>query len=329
MLAATGTFGCVIGATERVRDALGGRRIQKRSGASAHGRWEVAVGRPAPQLEGAVARYRGFRITTAEPRSRVEIPIGLPCVIFSFGVPVQLEDATGAAPGPGMFSTFVIGLRTRCLRISHDGYVDGVEATFTPAGAYQLLGCAMHEITNAVFPAPAVLGRGAVELDERLALSDSWEECFGLLDAFFVDRAERGRLEGTLEVRNAWSWLEHHRPRGAGERLAGDLGWSQRRLELAFREQVGLTPGAIVRMARFRRAVELLVRRELSLAELADQCGYYDQSHFNREFRAVTGTSPQRYLNADFGPGSGNDIALPERMEVREERRRASREAAA
>jgi AraC-like DNA-binding protein len=304
-----------------------------RSGSGPHGTWEVAVGRPAPELAGAIARYRGFRITTAGPKSRVEIPIGLPCVIFGFGTPVMLEDATGAGCGPEMFSAFVIGLRTRCLRLSHDGHIDGVEATFTPAGAYELLGCAMHEITNAVFPAPAVLGRGADALDDRLAESTSWDECFGLLDAFFIDRAERARQEGSLEVRHAWSWLELTRPRAAGGKLAGELGWSQRRLELAFREQIGLTPGAIVRMARFRRAVGLLVRGDLSLAELADQCGYYDQSHFNREFRAVTGTTPQRYLTAEMGR---NDIELPERMELREreerereERRRAAREAAA
>lgn len=327
MLAVTGTFACVIGTRERVRrDALGGRPVHMRSGSGPQGSWEVAVGRPAPELAGAIARYRGFRITTAGPRSRVEIPIGLPCVIFGFGTPVMLEDATGAGPGPELFSAFVIGLRTRCLRLSHNGHIDGVEATFTPAGAYELLGCAMHEITNAVFPAPAVLGRGTDALDGRLAESRSWDECFGLLDAFFIDRAQRARQEGSLEVRHAWSWLELARPRAAGGKLADELGWSQRRLELAFREQIGLTPGAIVRMARFRSAVGLLVRGELSLAELADHCGYYDQSHFNREFRAVTGTTPQRYLTAEIGPASGNAIELPERMEVREQREARERE---
>lgn len=256
-------------------------------------------------------------------------------MIFGLGTAVTLEDATGVGSGPELFSTFVIGLRTRCLRLSHNGAVDGIEATFTPAGAYEVLGCAMHEITNAVFPAPAVLGRGADTLDQRLAESLSWEECFGLLDDFFIDRAERARQEGSLEVRSAWSWLELTRPRAAGGKLADELGWSQRRLELAFREQIGLTPGAIVRMARFRRAVGLLVRGELALAELADHCGYYDQSHFNREFRAVTGTSPQRYLSNEIGPASGNNIELPERMEVRDERengddrRRRARESVA
>lgn len=337
MLRVTGTFGCVIGTRERVeRDALGSRRVHTRSGAGPQGSWEVAVSRPAPELSGAIARYRGFRISTGAPRSRVEIPIGMPCVIFCSGTPVMLEDATGAGAGPELFGAFVIGLRTRCLRLSHNGRIEGVEATFTPAGAYELLGCAMHEITNAVFPAPAVLGRGTDALDNRLAEATSWDEAFGLLDAFFVDRAERARQEGSLEVRHAWSWLELARPRAAGGRLADELGWSQRRLELAFREQIGLTPGAIVRMARFRRAVGLLVRGDLSLAELADQCGYYDQSHFNREFRAVTGTTPQRYLTAEIGPASGNQLELPERMEVREreelereQRRRAAREAAA
>jgi AraC-like DNA-binding protein len=313
-----------------MRGALSERRFQVRSGTGPQGTWQVAVGKPAPYLRGAVARYRGFRISTAvRPRSWVEIPVGMPCVIFGFGIPMTLEDATGAGSGPETFTSVVIGLRTRCLRASHDGLVFGVEAMFTPAGAYQLLGCAMHEITNAVFSAPAVLGVEAQILEERLMEAAGWGECFDLLDGFFAGRAMSAG-EGSTEVRHGWSWLEAARPRAASGKLADELGWSQRRLELAFREQVGLTPGAVVRMSRFRCAVRLLVRGGLSLAELADRCGYYDQSHFNREFRSVTGTTPQRYLASLGGAeGPGGDIGLPNRMEVRGQRGESQRETTA
>lgn len=318
----------MIGTSEReLRHAQSVRRVEVRSGSGPEGNWEVAVGRAAPHLAGSVARYRGFRInTTVRPRSWVEIPVGLPSVIFSFGIPLMMEDATVVGRGPEAFTSFVIGLRTRCLRASHQGRLGGVEVMFTPAGAYELFGVAMHEIANSVFPASAVLGAGTQRLEERLTDSQSWSERFALLDAFFTERAKEAH-EGSSEVRNAWSWLELTRPRAAGEKAADELGWSQRRLELAFREQVGLTPGAVVRMARFRRAVSLLVRGDLSLAELADRCGYYDQSHFNREFRAVTGTTPQRYL-ATFGgvDGPGGDIGLPDRMEVRDDRDEPIRE---
>ena len=49
-------------------------------------------------------------------------------------------------------------------------------------------------------------------------------------------------------------------------------------------------------MHRFRAALALLGGpRPVPWAELADCCGYYDQSHLVRDFRAFSGCSP-----ADF-----------------------------
>jgi AraC-like DNA-binding protein len=55
--------------------------------------------------------------------------------------------------------------------------------------------------------------------------------------------------------------------------------------------RVGLPPKTLARIFRFRRALELLGRGS-GLAELAYDCGYYDQAHLNRDFRQFTGTSP-------------------------------------
>lgn len=67
-------------------------------------------------------------------------------------------------------------------------------------------------------------------------------------------------------------------------------GWSERRLSQLFREQVGFTPKAWYRLQRFQRAVqELQAGREVPWAELAIECGFYDQSHFANEFRSFAG----------------------------------------
>jgi transcriptional regulator GlxA family with amidase domain len=86
--------------------------------------------------------------------------------------------------------------------------------------------------------------------------------------------------------------------------LCDKLGRSRRHLAARFREQIGLTPKTVARLFRFERAVALLRRRDVSLAELAFECGYYDQAHLNRDFRGFAGRSPAAYARR-IGPDGG------------------------
>jgi AraC-like DNA-binding protein len=76
--------------------------------------------------------------------------------------------------------------------------------------------------------------------------------------------------------------------------VAVDLGVSERHLRRVFREIVGVSPKAFVRLTRFDRA--LRAAREdghASWASIAAAAGYYDQPHLIAEFRAIAGVTPR------------------------------------
>jgi len=62
-----------------------------------------------------------------------------------------------------------------------------------------------------------------------------------------------------------------------------------------FHHHFGCTIGEYVRQARVARAQVLLLRGEMSVAEVALACGFADQSHFTAAFRRLTGVPPRRY----------------------------------
>lgn len=77
---------------------------------------------------------------------------------------------------------------------------------------------------------------------------------------------------------------------------ARQIGWSERRFSQVFREEVGLAPKVWCRIQRFQRAVRQLHNgTDIRWAELALDCGYYDQSHFANEFRAFSGVDVTTY----------------------------------
>jgi len=85
--------------------------------------------------------------------------------------------------------------------------------------------------------------------------------------------------------------------RGVAQVAAG-LGIHRVQLHRAYKRSYGESPRADVTKRRLGSAARLLVGSAVSLATVAAECGYYDQSHFCRQFKALTGLSPSRYRAA-------------------------------
>ncbi len=75
--------------------------------------------------------------------------------------------------------------------------------------------------------------------------------------------------------------------------LAAEAGVSRKYLTDLFRRDVGLGPKTIARIERFKAALARLGGLDhVPWAELAAQCGNYDQAHLIRDFRAFSGFAP-------------------------------------
>jgi len=79
------------------------------------------------------------------------------------------------------------------------------------------------------------------------------------------------------------------------DELSGIFGGA-RRLERAFRRDVGMPAKTLARVVRFQRAVRALDGGAANGAALAAACGYFDQAHLIRDFRAFAGQTPTEYL---------------------------------
>jgi AraC-like DNA-binding protein len=241
------------------------------------------VARPGPALRDVVRRYCGYVERTAAPLRRSEPASATVTVILSFGPRILVD---GESHG-----SFVAGLSEGPATTEHDGVQDGIQVDLTPLAARRLLGVPMHALAGRVEPLDAVLEPGT--LLEELAEADGWEARFARLDVELTRRLEHAPPVHPA-VAAAYARLTATRgavPVGA---LASELGWSRRHLAARFRDDVGVSPKALARLLRFRRALELLGGR--GLADVAYECGYYDQAHFNRDFRAFAGATPGELL---------------------------------
>ncbi len=74
--------------------------------------------------------------------------------------------------------------------------------------------------------------------------------------------------------------------------LAEEAGLSSTRLARLTRKLFGLTPLQLIAKTRITAASRLLQDTDRTIADIAQECGYFDQSAFTRAFRATTGLTP-------------------------------------
>lgn len=200
--------------------------------------------------------------------------------------PGEIHDG---APGDGGYRYRMIYPDVALFReILED--VTGKSFEGTPAFGIQLL----HDqaLADAFHKAHRTLEEGSGALETSQAM-------FLVLDAVFrrhgssiivpVDTTER------TAVREARDYLVENFASDVGlEELATVAGLSRAHLIRAFRKEFHITPHSFLTDIRIRAARKRL-RDDGQPAEIALECGFADQAHFTRHFKARTGLTPGQY----------------------------------
>ena len=197
--------------------------------------------------------------------------------------------------------------RTRPVQIRQHGHVQVCGVRFLPAGAAAFTSRTMADLTDRVEPVGAVIAAASEDVLSAIAeASGNADAQATLIDEMLLaalqcedeDRKQIGRIQSLADD-----------PPATVTQLAERLMASPRTVERAFRRLVGLSPKFYLRVARFQRALRLLMDdSQADLGELAQACGFYDQSHLVREFHALAGGMPREYKGympdelRDFAP---------------------------
>jgi AraC-like DNA-binding protein len=215
---------------------------------------------------------------------------------------ISLEDPLRTERGP-LPQAWIAGLDDRPEVVATGGRHTEVDLKLTPVGAHMLCEMPMQELSGRIVPLEEVFGPRAATLAERLRERRDWDARFDLVERLLLERIDTAARPDPFVV-EAVARLESSEGRLRIGRLASDLNVSRRHLTTRFRAQIGLPPKTFARLLRFESVRRQMGDRPQSWADLAARCGYADQSHLNREFRELGGTTPAGFL-ARVLPGGG------------------------
>ena len=251
------------------------------------------IHRPGPPLDDHVDcfwQWEGFAPPGARERA---LPGGTLDLVINLE---QDELRFYADDGPSSLLVFpgatLSGAHARYFVIGTPPRTSSIGVHFKPGGAVAFLDLAARELEGRHTSLEALWGGAARALRERLLETPS-EARFDVLGAFLLERARRPLGRGA-RLKAALRAFDEPGLSSVAE-VNERMGLSPKRLIALFREQVGLTPKAYWRVRRFQAALRAVEGGARHGAPLAAALGYFDQAHFDREFRHFTGMSPRAY----------------------------------
>jgi AraC-like DNA-binding protein len=195
----------------------------------------------------------------------------------------------------------VSGVQSRAVELDTAGRLSLIGARFKPGGASALLGIPAAELYNRTVSLETVWGHRGGELREKLHLANLPLRRFQILEDFLADRL-RGKSPPSDVVRRSVTAIHAAGETVSVQGLALGGGMSAVRFSTLFNGQVGLTPKSYAKIVRFQRAIAAIGRTaDVDWASIALGCGYFDQAHFNHDFREFCGMAPSKYLTHRTG----------------------------
>ncbi|WP_215542597.1 helix-turn-helix domain-containing protein [Amycolatopsis sp. CA-230715] len=254
------------------------------------GEWVVA--RPHQALRPLVERYIGYTQHGLPAGVHRGLPSRFATLVISLDEPMRVLGMPLPGENPIAARGMVGGMHTGPALLEQTPFQSGIHLELNPLATHALLGVSAAELSGQLVGLGALGSPALAELPDRLTEARTWRRRFEILDQTLGDCFGDGAAV-TPEIGWAWRRMRAAAGRVRVDALADEVGWSRRHFGELFRRELGLPPKQAARVLRFERAGAVLrASGRVDLAALAADCGYYDQAHLTREWRALAGCTP-------------------------------------
>lgn len=220
------------------------------------------------------------------------IPDGFPEIIFHYRDPYRINiSGRWQQQSKHLFA----GQIRKFFFLENTGASGMVGIKFKPATLAHLFGLEMSDYTDQVVPLNSVAGKALTGITQQLLDPISSDEMSKLIDQELSLLITPGNNE-ILKVDNCLSLIFSRKGNVEVAELCDGISVTERQLQRLFNRYVGLAPKFYCRVVRFSHIFGLMEQHDSSWVEIALESGYYDQSHFIRNFKAFTGEDPSAYL---------------------------------
>ena len=245
---------------------------------------------PPEELKNIIECYWIAENSDPTPVQEKIIPDGYAEIIFHYGDPylIRMTDHW-EIQSKNLFA----GQITKFFHLQNTGTSGMIGVKLKPAALTSLYGISADKFTDKVVDLSAITEMNDPVLRKKLVLTRDHQEMISILNQHFLMQDVRvtdGRIDKAVElILTAKGMLSVND-------LTSALFISERQLERIFKQYVGLSPKFYCKIIRFNHIFHCMQKKDNTWIDIVHHAGFYDQSHFIRNFKAFTGEEPSSYL---------------------------------
>lgn len=192
----------------------------------------------------------------------------------------------------------VIGQITEPFYIQPCGYVNTFAVRFYPFGFGNFVTSSIAQLVNKETPINELFDqRVARDIEQQIIASKDTQQRIAIIEEFLLQQLNSEATIDNIVTTTIDALIASNGNTTINSILKEDLS-KRRQLERKFLSQIGMSMKQLGKVIRLQAALKMLLSRTgESLTEIAYENDYYDQSHFIKDFKEFTGTSPREFLD--------------------------------
>lgn len=230
-------------------------------------------------------------------------------IVFNLKDDFKLYDDSSFLTFTNYKKYWVAGMQLGPRHVESYGQSEMVILQFKPFGPSRFFKEPLHYFTDNYISLEDVHAKLAEETWERMCEAKEVKTKLHIAEDFLM-RIYKLNTSSEGKASQLVRDIQNVDTRSKIATLCDQYGVSRKHLNAVFKKHIGLSPKHILSMMRLQRTLHAIHQNEdLRLTDLAYELDYFDQAHFNNDFKKLTGRKPSEYL-ADVSSGL-IDAALP------------------
>lgn len=194
--------------------------------------------------------------------------------------------------------SLISGINNSYKDVSTNGCSGVIAVSFYPLGACNFFDFPLIEIENNVINLDDIYKEKVCSIEEQILSAKTLQQRINIIEKYLLKKLKPVHHSDTTLIDKSLSLINQSKGQISAVNVSEKLSISTKKMERKFSTLIGKTPKQYIKIIRLHEVIKSLSNsRSKYFTELAYENGYFDQAHFIKDFKDLSGYTPKEFVS--------------------------------